>query len=217
MTRVDSPRIPACENKEDDYNNIRTLSGGNFHNGETIMAETRVEESGVVPESKQSKAKPVFFGCGLGCLAIIVLFIIFSFLAVRWEVRHMKDLTADFEKRGFTVLRAPSPEKPLDITEKVTRPTLYIGQEVTLIHGADAEIAIMAARASLHGTFKDKVYYRGGGELSVAADAELLKGLDAQARKIDLAGSVRGEITGRIDELGKTAATQNATGSLPSP
>jgi hypothetical protein len=180
------------------------------------MVETH-EEVEMASQSKQSKARPVFLGCGIGCLAIIVLFIIFSFLVVRWGVKHFKDMTDEFEKRGFIVVRSTTPEETLTITEKVTKPTLFIGQEVHILQGADAEVAMMSAKGSLHGIFTEKVYYRGGGELFLAKDAQLLNGIDAQAKKIDLSGRVQGEITGRIDEMVGTPTTRDSNGTVLSP
>jgi hypothetical protein len=132
---------------------------------------------------------------------MIIIFVIFSFLTIRWSMKQFKTMTEEFEQRGFTMVAAEEANQPLEVTEKVTKPTLFVGKKVTLLEGAAVEVAIVAVEAELHGEFDGKVYFRGHGDLTVAKDAILKDGLDAQAKKVRVLGTVKGEITGEYDQL----------------
>jgi len=89
--------------------------------------------------------------------------------------------------------------------------------------GADAEVAIVAQMAELHGDFSQKVYFRGQ-VLDISRDATLVKGLDAQVSDkvipiIQVYGKIEGPLTGKHQLMDHrkqpTTATAPATQTAP--
>ncbi len=158
-----------------------------------------MEETTMTQVSEKAPSSPVnkwLKGCGIGCLGMIIILVILGFIAYKWGMSQLNKWTAEFESRGFVQVKG----QMIDVKEPVTKPTLYVGQGVTLRKGSDTEVAIIAQMGELHGRFKGKVYFRGQ-MLIIPKDAELDKGLDVKAQIIQNLGKVTGGITGSYQSI----------------
>lgn len=145
---------------------------------------------------KTSTGVKCLIGCGIGCGAFLVIAVIGCFVGYRWLMNYVDEKAAPFEARGFKRVTAWQ----LTITDDITEPTLFVGQMVQIKGDADAEVAIIAQMAEIHGTISGKLHFHGQ-ILDIKPGAQLEQGLDVHAQIVNIQGKVAGEITGTYQQL----------------
>lgn len=153
---------------------------------------------------KRSRA-PFWMGCGIGCLLLLGLVIGAAITGVRigkkrydeWKVAREVD-GSDFVARGFHRVSGSM----LQITERTSQPTVYVGEIVSIAADADADIAIVALSAEIRAKIAGNVHFRGQ-MLSVHPGGLIEKDLDVRASLINLLGEVKGQVRGTYTTLNR--------------
>ena len=136
-------------------------------------------------------------GCGIGCLAIIIILAIAGFVGFKLVKEKIDETTVELQELGFVNVVTG---QALEITDEITRPTLYKAQMVKILADCNTDLAVMAQICEIHGKVDGKVYFRGQ-VLIIQPQAELRNGLDVLAQVIQKFGTVKGEITGKYQTI----------------
>ncbi len=132
-------------------------------------------------------------GCGIGCLTVIIIISIGIFMTVRFVKGKIDETASELKQLGFeNIVKG----QVLEITDKITEPTLYIGQVVKIMTDCDTDLAVIAQVCEIHGKVDGKVYFRGQ-TLIIQPYSELKNGLDIMAQALQKYGKIEGEITGK--------------------
>lgn len=152
------------------------------------------------PASKKSlgTGSKVAIGCGIGCMGMVVLFIVGAFALSIWLYGKLDKGKAQMEEAGLTLAEGPK-EQRLVVTEVPTTPTYYVADEsIKFLFTEPVTVPIGGAAPLIlfEGTYQDKVYARSMG-ISLARDSLFEKGLDVETWVIEDEGAkLNGEITG---------------------
>lgn len=132
-------------------------------------------------------------GCGLGCLGLIVIWILAT-VSATWFTRS---LIADMEDELAALGLEQQSGKIMKVEDKTTTPTYYKAQMVQVNNGSDVAVGFICQSALLQGEFHGPVTFRGQ-ILTIHEDAVLHQGLDVKAQMIEKLGEVKGDITGEF-------------------
>ncbi len=152
------------------------------------------------PASKKSlgTGSKIAIGCGIGCMGIVVLFIVSAFALSIWYYGKLEKGKTQLEEAGLTLMES-SKEPRLVITEAPTTPTYYTAEESIKFQFSEPVTVPIGGVAPLilfEGIYQDKVYARSMG-ISLARDSLFEKGLDVETWVIEDEGAkLNGEITG---------------------
>lgn len=142
-------------------------------------------------------------GCLIGCAGvlagIIIVGAIGGYFVYRWGMNEYEKLVHNYETNGYVHVKGDI----IDVKEKITDRTIYVGKRVEIHRGADRGIAIVAQTADLHGKFEGNVHFTGQ-KLTIHSDAILRLNLDVRAQNVNAYGAVEGEITGVYGTLDRT-------------
>lgn len=140
-------------------------------------------------------------GCGIGCLAVIIIISIGVFITVKFVKGKIDETASELKQLGFEHVVK---KQVIEINDKITKPTLYMGQVVNVMADCGTDLAVMAQVCEIHGKVDGKVYFRGQ-ILIVQPHAELKNGLDIVAQVLQKYGKIEGEVTGNYQMIpGKT-------------
>ena len=150
-------------------------------------------------QPQTSQKKKWLTGCGIGCLVMLVLFILVAALGVygiRYGMKKINEMSSEFEQRGFVKVVGQS----IEVTSDVNEPTLYLGQVVKIIGDCSDEVAIVAQMAQIHGKVAGTLYFRGQ-VITIEPGAHLQGDLDLICQAATIYGKVDGQIQGTYTEL----------------
>lgn len=149
---------------------------------------------------------PFWIGCGIGCLVLLALVVGATLVGGRILQQRYADWKAsrevageDFVARGYRRVSGTV----LQVSERVTQPTVFVGEIVSLTADADADVAIVALSAEVRGKVAGTLYFRGE-LLAIYPGAVIAKDLDVRANYIHLLGEVKGKVLGTYVTMNKT-------------
>lgn len=137
-----------------------------------------------------------FRGCALGCLFVMLLFAVGLWGAWHFLRRHYAGAVSRMGEQGYTTIKGQF----VEVNEPLTNRTVIFAQSVRLANGSERGIAIVAQYARISGAVKGNAYFFGQ-LLVVEPDAELVHNLHVVAQRVELQGSLRGELRGYFAEL----------------
>ncbi|MEM1157512.1 MAG: hypothetical protein AAGH72_04580 [Verrucomicrobiota bacterium] len=152
----------------------------------------------VAPEQNKNKW---LWGCGIGCLGLIVIGILATATAVWFALSFVDDLEQELIALGLEKQSGQF----IKVEETVTSPTYYKGQVIMIRNGSDVPIGFLCQMAELRGEFHEPVTFRGQ-IVTIHADAVLHQGIDVKAQIVERLGEVKGEITGQYQIITETAS-----------
>ena len=140
-------------------------------------------------------------GCGVVAMLLLVLGGVGVYFGVRVFSQEMNDFVEPFEQKGYRRVTAQ-----VHVEEKaVEESTVYVLQVLRLEDGANADIAIMAQVAEIHGTVDGDIDFFGQ-VLEIKPGAVVKGNIRAKgAQVIKVSGTVEGKVTGiyqRLDTSG---------------
>ncbi len=163
------------------------------------MTENVLRVDTETSKPQKTKKKKWVIGCGIGCLVVLVLFILVVVLGVygvRYGMKKIEEMSGEFEQQGFVKVMAQS----IEVTDEVTEPTVYLGQMVKIVGDCSDDIAIIAQMAQIHGEVAGTLYFRGQ-ILTIEPGAHLQGDLDLKCQVATIYGKVDGQITGQYGKL----------------
>lgn len=155
---------------------------------------------------KEKPRRAFWIGCGIGCLLLLALMIAAGFVGAhvvkkrydRWTAER-EISGADFVAKGFQKVSGPF----IQVSERISVPTVYVGEIVSITADADADVAIVALSAEVRGKIAGNVFFRGL-ILAVYPGAEIGKDLDVRANFVHLLGDLKGQLRGEYKTLNRT-------------
>jgi len=144
------------------------------------------------------KGRGCCLGWSIGCLIVLVVSGILAFVGVRFVREQYDAVMARFEREGYQRVE----QRVIDLDSRVGEPTIFIGESVTIRHGSDRAMAIVAATAEIDGDILGNVHFYGG-ELTVLPTARLRRDLHLKCVSATVRGRIDGEITGVYGSLDK--------------
>ena len=160
------------------------------------MTENVSQVGPQAPVPQKTGKKKWLIGCGIGCLVVLILFIVFVTLGVKYAVRLANEMSSEFVQMGYAKVMAQN----IEVTEDVNRPTVYVGQVVKIIGDCSDDVAIVAQMAQVHGKVAGTLYFRGQ-MITIEPEAHLLGDLDLKCQLATIYGKVDGQILGTYQEL----------------
>lgn len=156
-----------------------------------------VSINGLSSARATSAKKKWLWGCGIGCLTIMIILAAVGWLGYSFIKGKYSEITAELEELGFhNIVKG----QIIEVSEEITEPTLYLGQMVKILSDVDMDIAILSQTAEIHGIVNGTVYFRGQ-VLIIHPTAEIKKDVDVIAQVINNYGKVAGRITGVYQSL----------------
>lgn len=138
-------------------------------------------------------------GCGAGCVVALLIAAACGYMAYRYIASQYNRLVGRYDKLGYERVYG----QVIEVKERVTEPTIYIAQLVTVHAGSDRGMAFMCQQADLHGDVVGNVHFIGQA-LTVHPDAILHRDLELNAQVVNVYGVVSGKITGVYQTLNRT-------------
>lgn len=130
-------------------------------------------------------------GCGIGCLAVLVVTALLGFGAFRLAMNQYHTFMDRYEREGYRRVEG----QYINVTNRPDIPTIYAGQVVKIQVGSDRGIALLCQQAEIKGDVVGNVHFVGQ-MLTVDKDAVLHRDLDIKAQVANVYGVVSGKITG---------------------
>lgn len=169
-----------------------------------------MQDMNTAPVQKSSKFG-CLLGCGLGCAVVTLLAIIILFFVGRIVVKQYNTVMERFEREGYRKIE----QQVIVVNERITEPTIFVGQSVSIRKGSDRGIAMLCQTADIDGRIVGNVHFYGQ-TLVVKKDAELMQDLDLKAQFVEIYGVVRGNITGVYQFMNKKpVATETSAPATP--
>lgn len=148
---------------------------------------------------KKTTGRGCLIGGGIGCLVILLIIGALVFAGVWFVKDQVKTIRERFEREGYVTVE----RQIIDVTERITEPTVFIGQTVKIRQGSERGVAILAQSAEIDGEIVGNVHFIGQ-MLTVHKTAHLRRDLDVKAQLVNLYGTVDGRVTGVYQQLNKT-------------
>jgi cytoskeletal protein CcmA (bactofilin family) len=145
---------------------------------------------------KGSFAKGCLIVSGVGCLVVLIGFAVLTYVGVRFVRKQYAAVMERFENQGYRKVEG----QIIDVTERVTDPTLYLGQSVRIRAGSERGLAFVAQTVEISGTVQGNVYFAGQ-VLTINKDAELMQDVEVTAQVINNYGTIHGAIKGVYQAL----------------
>lgn len=161
-------------------------------------------------ETRHADEQPVtrrgcgFRGCALGCLLVLLLFTVSLCGAWQFLRKHYAGAVSRMGEQGYTTIQGQF----VEVNEPLTNRTVIFAQSVRLQNGSERGIAIVAQSARISGTVKGNAYFFGQ-LLIVEPDAELIHNLHVVAQRVELQGTLRGELRGYYAKLVQRTASRD--------
>lgn len=154
------------------------------------------------PPVAQTQMKRSGRGClkaaGIGCLVVLIGLGVLGYVGYRFLKRQYATVMERYEREGYRKVEG----QMIEVTNRVTEPTIYIGQSVRILNGSDRGMAFLCQTAEIHGPVVGNVRFIGQA-LTIKEDAELMRDLEVTAQLVNLFGKVDGKITGVYQMLNK--------------
>jgi len=157
----------------------------------------------VAPEQNKNKW---LWGCGIGCLGLMVIGILATATATWFALSFVNDLEDELVALGLEKQSGQF----IKVEETITEPTYYKGQVVMIRNGSRAPVGLLCQMAELRGEFHEPVTFRGQ-IITIHPDAVLHQGLDVKTQIVERLGEVKGEITGQYQVITKSPAMDYST------
>ena len=103
-----------------------------------------------------------------------------------------------YEREGYRKVEG----QMIEVADRVTEPTIYIGQSVRIMNGSERGMAFLCQTAEIHGNVAGNVHFVGQ-MITIKEDAELMRDLEVTAQLVNLFGKVDGKVTGLYQVLNK--------------
>lgn len=156
-----------------------------------------MDQTNTAPVQKSSK-HGCLLGCGIGCVVATLLGIGTLFFVGRFVMKQYNAVMERFEREGYRKVE----DQIIVVEERITEPTIFVGQSVSIRKGSDRGIALVCQTAEIDGRIEGNVHFFGQ-TLVVKKDAELMRDLDLKAQFVEIYGVVRGQVTGVYQFLNK--------------
>jgi hypothetical protein len=155
-----------------------------------------MEHSGNAPAPAPDN-KRWLLGCGIGCLAVILLLIAGAVGGYFWVRGKIAAVTAELEAEGF---RRHAVGQVVEVTEDLDDKAILVGQMVKVAADSHADLAIIAQSAEIHGVVAGDLAFWGQ-MLTIMPTAEIRGNVNAMAQAVVNQGVVAGQITGVYQTL----------------
>ena len=151
----------------------------------------------------------VLVGCGTVFLLGIVGLGVAGFLGYRWASNQVEQFTSEFEEKGYEQVMGQLVEE----TDPIDSSRVYVAQMVIIRDEVNADLAIMAQSAEIHGTVAGDIDFMG--QVLTIKPGAVVKGdiRSKAAQQISVQGSVEGTVTGSYQILER--ADKNNAGRPP--
>lgn len=159
---------------------------------------------------KGSFAKGCLITSGIGCLVVIIGFGVLTYVGFRFIKKQYTEVMEKFESQGYRKVEG----QIIDVTERVTEPTLYLGQAIRIRAGSDRGLAFITQTAEIAGTVKGNVYFMGQ-MLTIQKDAVIEQDLEVTAQVVNNFGTVKGQIKGVYQALNTDPSAAPPTAPQP--
>ncbi len=160
---------------------------------------------------KKSKKKKWLLGCGIGCLVMVILFAavagVGGYYAYKYAMGKVDAWSSEFEQKGYEKVIG----QQLVIDKPISQKMLFVGQNVKIIADCNADIAIIAQIAEIHGRAAGDVSFRGQ-ILTVEPNAVIEGDLDVKAQAVEIYGTVKGQIAGQYQSLKRNGQRSGGCG-----
>ena len=150
-----------------------------------------------VAPRKSSRKKLWLWGCGGGCLVVILVVAALSLWGYFFVKGKLNEMTAELEQMGFE-RRATA--QAVDVRGNIEGRPMYVGQIVKVFSDAPGDVAIVAQVAEIHGKINGTLYFRGQ-VLTIMAKAEITGDVNVKAQVIRNLGKIGGNVTGTYQAL----------------
>jgi hypothetical protein len=159
-----------------------------------------MNETPVTPAPAARSGGGCFKGCAIGCLVMVVLLTLLA-IGGLWFARHQYNaFITRMEREGYRKVEG----QIIVVTNRITEPTIFIGQMVAIQKGSERGLAVVSQNAELDGEIVGNVHFVGQ-TLTVRPGAMLRRDLDVIAQTIRIEGEVRGKVTGMYQFLEQSA------------
>ena len=148
------------------------------------------EMQAAAPAKKTSKMG-CLFGCGIGCVTVTLIAITVIFFVGRYAMKQYNAVMERFEREGYKKVE----DQIIVVDERITEPTIFVGQSVSIRKGSDRGIALLCQSGEIDGRVEGNVHFIGQA-LVIKKGAELMRDLDVKAQMVEIHGVVRGQVTG---------------------
>jgi len=145
------------------------------------------------------------WGCGIGCLGLIVIAILAMASATWFAMSFVGELEDGLVAQGLEKQSG----QIIEVKDMITEPTYYKGQIVMVRNGSEVPLGFLCQMAELRGEFHEPVTFRGQ-ILTIHKDAVLHQGLDVKAQIVERVGTVNGDITGEFQIITETSSMDYA-------
>jgi len=138
----------------------------------------------------------------VGCAVVAVVFVVIcaaiSAVGVWFGKKVYDKAIGQYEQQGYAKVMASGPEYA--VNETVKGKTLYVGANVKIMAGSDADLAILGQFAEIHGKVNGNVNFMGD-TITIAEDGEVTGDVDVTAKTVNVLGTVDGNVTGKMGNL----------------
>ena len=135
---------------------------------------------------------------GIGCLVVIIGLGVLGYAGYRFVKRQYVAVMERYEREGYRKVEG----QMIEVADRVTEPTIYIGQSVRIMNGSERGMAFLCQTAEIHGNVAGNVHFVGQ-MITIKEDAELMRDLEVTAQLVNLFGKVDGKVTGLYQVLNK--------------
>ena len=146
---------------------------------------------------KSSRKKRWLWGCGGGCLVVVLVFAGLCLWGVSFVKGKFNEMTAELEQMGFERRQTA---QTVEVRESIEGKPLYVAQMVKILADAPGDVAIVAQMAEIHGKIDGTLYFRGQ-MLTIMANAEITGDVNVKAQAVRNLGKVGGNVTGAYQTL----------------
>ena len=134
----------------------------------------------------------VLAGCGTVLLLGIISIVVVGVLGYRWAAQKADEFATKYEEKGYQRYSG----QMFDETQPIDSSRVYTAQLVIIRERVEADIAIMAQSAEIHGTVNGDVDFLGQ-LLVIKSDAVVTGDIRVEmGQVIQIEGTVEGEVTG---------------------
>jgi hypothetical protein len=135
---------------------------------------------------------------GIGCLVILIGLGVLGYVGYRFVKHQYTAVMERYEREGYKKVEG----QMIEVPDRVTEPTIYVGQSVKIMKGSERGMAFLCQTAEIHGDVVGNVHFVGQ-MLTIKEDAELMRDLEVTAQLVNLFGKVDGKVTGVYQMLNK--------------
>ncbi|MCD4831119.1 MAG: polymer-forming cytoskeletal protein [Anaerohalosphaeraceae bacterium] len=172
-----------------------------------VVNENFQSQPEVQDKKQKSTGKKWLIGCSIGCLAMIILSVLFcgvgGYFGYKYVHNKVDQWSQEFEDKGFAKITG----HVIELADDVNESTLYIGQVVKIFGNCQGDVAVIAQVCQIHGNVEGTVYFRGQ-MLEIEPKATIQGDIDVLAQSVVIYGKVNGQINGKYQILDDKTGTQ---------